>query len=34
VAMLLDRLDNIVDRSGYGLGWAVRAFARVAGHLQ
>lgn len=21
VAMLLDRLDNIVDRSGYGLGW-------------
>ena len=24
VAMLLDRLDNIVDRSGYGLGWAVR----------
>jgi predicted TIM-barrel fold metal-dependent hydrolase len=24
VAMLLDRLDNIVDRSGYGLGWAIR----------
>jgi predicted TIM-barrel fold metal-dependent hydrolase len=24
VAMLLDRLDNIVDRSGYGLGWSVR----------
>jgi len=24
VAMLLDRLDNIVDRSGYGRGWAVR----------
>ena len=24
VAMLLDRLDNLVDRSGYGLGWAVR----------
>jgi predicted TIM-barrel fold metal-dependent hydrolase len=24
VAMLLDRLDNIVDRSGYGMGWAVR----------
>ncbi|MEX1217449.1 MAG: amidohydrolase family protein [Acidimicrobiales bacterium] len=24
VAMLLDRLDNIVDRSGYGLGWEVR----------
>jgi predicted TIM-barrel fold metal-dependent hydrolase len=24
VAMLLDRLDNIVDRSGYGLGWDVR----------
>jgi len=22
--MLLDRLDNIVDRSGYGLGWDVR----------
>jgi predicted TIM-barrel fold metal-dependent hydrolase len=22
VAMLLDRLDNIVDRSGYGKGWA------------
>lgn len=24
VAMLLDRLDNIVDRSGYGLGWDAR----------
>jgi len=24
VAMLLDRLDNIVDRSGYGLGWDIR----------
>lgn len=24
VAMLLDRLDNIVDRSGYGLGWEER----------
>jgi predicted TIM-barrel fold metal-dependent hydrolase len=24
VAMLLDRLDNIVDRSGYGMGWEVR----------
>jgi predicted TIM-barrel fold metal-dependent hydrolase len=24
VAMLLDRLDNIVDRSGYGLGWDTR----------
>lgn len=24
VAMLLDRLDNVVDRSGYGLGWADR----------
>ncbi|HJR26613.1 MAG TPA: amidohydrolase family protein [Acidimicrobiales bacterium] len=24
VAMLLDRLDNIVDRSGYGLGWKER----------
>jgi predicted TIM-barrel fold metal-dependent hydrolase len=24
VAMLLDRLDNIVDRSGYGQGWAER----------
>jgi predicted TIM-barrel fold metal-dependent hydrolase len=24
VAMLLDRLDNIVDRSRYGLGWDVR----------
>jgi predicted TIM-barrel fold metal-dependent hydrolase len=24
VAMLLDRLDNIVDRSGYGLGWGLR----------
>ena len=24
VAMLMDRLDNIVDRSGYGLGWDVR----------
>jgi len=23
-AMLIDRLDNIVDRSGYGLGWDVR----------
>jgi predicted TIM-barrel fold metal-dependent hydrolase len=24
VAMLMDRLDNIVDRSRYGLGWEVR----------
>nr|MDT0665798.1 amidohydrolase family protein [Micromonospora sp. DSM 115978] len=24
VAMLLDRLDNIVDRSGYGAGWELR----------
>ncbi len=24
VAMLVDRLDNIVDRSGYGQGWEVR----------
>jgi hypothetical protein len=24
VAMLLDRLENIVDRSRYGLGWDVR----------
>jgi predicted TIM-barrel fold metal-dependent hydrolase len=24
VAMLLDRLDNIVDRSGYGMGWDER----------
>jgi predicted TIM-barrel fold metal-dependent hydrolase len=24
VAMLVDRLENIVDRSGYGRGWAVR----------
>lgn len=24
VAMLLDRLENIVDRSGYGLGWSDR----------
>jgi predicted TIM-barrel fold metal-dependent hydrolase len=24
VAMLIDRLDNIVDRSGYGKGWEVR----------
>ncbi len=24
VAMLIDRLENIVDRSGYGLGWDVR----------
>ncbi len=24
VAMLLDRLDNIIDRSGYGLGWETR----------
>ena len=24
VAMLLDRLENIIDRSGYGLGWDVR----------
>jgi len=24
VAMLIDRLDNIIDRSGYGLGWDVR----------
>lgn len=23
VAMLLDRLENVVDRSGYGLGWEV-----------
>ncbi len=24
VAMLVDRLDNLVDRSGYGLGWDIR----------
>jgi hypothetical protein len=24
VAMLIDRLDNIVDRSGYGAGWDLR----------
>jgi predicted TIM-barrel fold metal-dependent hydrolase len=24
VAMLLDRLDNVVDRSGYGMGWDER----------
>jgi predicted TIM-barrel fold metal-dependent hydrolase len=24
VAMLMDRLENIVDRSGYGLGWDLR----------
>jgi len=24
VAMLIDRLDNIIDRSGYGLGWDIR----------
>lgn len=24
VAMLIDRLDNIIDRSGYGLGWGER----------
>lgn len=24
VAMLIDRLDNIVDRSGYGMGWDAR----------
>ncbi|HEY2427649.1 MAG TPA: amidohydrolase family protein [Acidimicrobiales bacterium] len=24
VAMLIDRLDNLVDRSGYGLGWDLR----------
>jgi predicted TIM-barrel fold metal-dependent hydrolase len=24
VAMLIDRLDNIIDRSGYGMGWDVR----------
>jgi predicted TIM-barrel fold metal-dependent hydrolase len=24
VAMLLDRLDNLVDRSGYGSGWDIR----------
>jgi predicted TIM-barrel fold metal-dependent hydrolase len=24
VAMLLDRLDNLIDRSGYGLGWDER----------
>lgn len=24
VAMLIDRLDNIIDRSGYGLGWEMR----------
>jgi predicted TIM-barrel fold metal-dependent hydrolase len=24
VAMLIDRLDNMVDRSGYGRGWGVR----------
>jgi hypothetical protein len=29
VAMLLDRLDNMVDRSGYGLGWDDAAPAEV-----
>jgi predicted TIM-barrel fold metal-dependent hydrolase len=24
VAMLIDRLDNIIDRSGYGVGWDLR----------
>src|SRR6266568_1974728 len=24
VAMLIDRLDNIIDRSGYGMGWDLR----------
>ncbi|HEY1826364.1 MAG TPA: amidohydrolase family protein [Acidimicrobiales bacterium] len=24
VAMLIDRLDNLIDRSGYGLGWDIR----------
>ncbi|GAA4803783.1 hypothetical protein [Tomitella cavernea] len=24
VPMLIDRLDNIIDRSGYGLGWDER----------
>ena len=24
VAMLIDRLNNIIDRSGYGLGWDIR----------
>jgi predicted TIM-barrel fold metal-dependent hydrolase len=24
VAMLIDRLDNLVDRSGYGIGWHLR----------
>jgi len=24
VAMLIDRFDNIIDRSGYGLGWDIR----------
>ncbi len=24
VAMLIDRLENMVDRSGYGKGWAMR----------
>jgi predicted TIM-barrel fold metal-dependent hydrolase len=24
VAMLIDRLDNIIDRSGYGTGWDIR----------
>jgi hypothetical protein len=24
VPMLIDRLDNIIDRSGYGLGWDTR----------
>jgi predicted TIM-barrel fold metal-dependent hydrolase len=24
VAMLIDRLDNIIDRSGYGMGWDIR----------
>jgi predicted TIM-barrel fold metal-dependent hydrolase len=24
VAMLMDRLDNMVDRSGYGMGWELR----------
>lgn len=30
VAMLMDRLDNLVDRSGYGRGWAVPPAAVLA----
>ena len=33
VAMLLDRLDNIIDRSRYGMGWDMRPSRRAPAQL-